>query len=124
MAEISPTFCNQRRLLTAIYNVQEAPSLENWQALQAAANRVNQFAVDDLTQLKSELAELTATAMNLSLPIDDEDGNGEELVTHRLCELNAEIEANAQSFIEVNAIRLDAQYELKRASLALKSLQS
>ncbi|KXI21088.1 hypothetical protein [Photobacterium sanguinicancri] len=117
MPELSPTLCNQQKLLNAISNVQEEPSIESWQALQSAANLVNQFAVEELTELKSDLAELTSSAMNLSLPIDDEDG--EELVTHRLCELNYEIEARAQSFIELNAIRLDAQYELNRARQAL-----
>ncbi|WP_128784168.1 hypothetical protein [Photobacterium chitinilyticum] len=117
MAELSPTLCNQQKLLNAIYNVQEEPSAENWQALQAAANRVNQFAIEELTELRCELSEMTAEAMRLSLPQDDE--NEEELVTHRLCELNAEIEGKAQLFIELNAIRLDAQQAAERARLAL-----
>ena len=122
MAEISQALCNQQKLLNAIYNVQEEPSAENWQALQVAASRVNQFAIEELTELRNELAEMTASAMELSLPLNDVDE--EELITNRLCELNAAIEALAQEFVELNAIRIDAQYELERAGQALASQHS
>lgn len=122
MAELSPTLCNQQKLLNAIYNVQEEPSLENWQTLQAAAELVNQLAIEELTELRSELAEKTASAMKLSLPLDDTDE--EEITTNRLCGLNAEIEAKAQFFIELNAIRLDAQQEADKARKALATQHS
>lgn len=120
MAELSQTLCNQRRLLTAIYNVQEEPSAERWQTLLTAAERVNQFAIEGLIQLRIELAELTALAMNLSMPINDADE--EELMMNTLTDMNAEIEGKAQSFIELNAIRLDAQQEAERARQALARL--
>ncbi|OZS43030.1 hypothetical protein [Photobacterium sanguinicancri] len=122
MEELSMTRCNQHRLHTAIYNVQNEPSIENWQALLAAADMINWFAIDELSQLKAELAKLTASAMSLSLPLDDADG--EEVAMLTLGELNSEIEDRAQSFIELNAIRLDAKHESNRARQALESQHS
>lgn len=118
MEEISSTLCKQEKLLTATYNVQQVPSLENWQVLLSAADSVNQFAIDELTQLKSDLTEMMTSAMKLSLPINDADE--EEITTNRLCELNRKIEEKAQSFVELNAIRLDAQQEAVRARLILE----
>ncbi|PSW04188.1 hypothetical protein [Photobacterium lipolyticum] len=122
MAELSQTLCNQRKLCTAAYNVHEEPTIESWQALLSVADTVNQSAVEELIQLKSELAELMSSSMKLSLPQDDADE--EELITNRLCELNAEIEEKAQSFVELNAIRLDAQQEAERARQALATQHS
>ncbi|MEH6534269.1 MAG: hypothetical protein V7735_23455 [Photobacterium frigidiphilum] len=116
MEELSPTLCNQHRLFTAINKANGEPSIESWQALLAAANMINQLAIDELTKLNAELAELTVSAMNVTYPLDDE---GEELATIEQCDLNHGIRLVSEQFIDINDIRIGAQEEVDRAQKAL-----
>jgi len=114
MEELSPTICNQHRLLTAINKAHVEQSIESWQALLAAANMINQLAIDELIKLKIELANLTASAMNVTCPLNDE-----ELATKEQCDLNYSIRLISEQFIDINDIRIGAQEEVDRAQQAL-----
>ena len=121
MEEFSITICNERRLIAAIYNVHDEPTTKNWEKLLAAANMINRLAINELTQLKAELAELTTSAMNVTYPLD---ADGEELATKERCDLNYAIQEITQQFIDINDIRIGAQQESERARQALASQHS
>ena len=121
MEELSPTLCNQHRLFTAINKAHVEQSIESWQALLAAANMINQLAIDELIKLKVELENLTASAMNVTYPLDDE---GEEFATKEQCDLNHAIRLISEQFIDINDIRIGAQEEVERARQALATQHS
>ena len=121
MEEFSQTLCNEQKLLTAIKNVYHERSEKNWKELLAAADMINQLAIDELSQLKAEIAEIASSMMKITHPLNTE---GEELAMKQQCDLSYEIQEKTQLFIDINDIRISAQQEAERARQALESANS